>query len=77
MHTSFVTKNVGTAVMLGIFLAVTIFVGFNLITNENMAFTQLETYCNQKFGIENWTLENGHVCPQPSLFHDCIECVSK
>ena len=67
-----------------LFLVIAFAGGWQVMTVQNGAIAQLTKYCDDKYGINNYTLENGHSCIDKedlaSMFigmHDCITCVKK
>lgn len=73
-----------TAVFFIGFVAVTIFVGWQVMTAANWGMAQLTKYCDGKYGVGNYTISNGHTCTGredlESMFigmHDCFDCSPK
>ena len=65
-----------TAIFFIVFVAVLVWVGWQVVTIDNGAIEQFTKYCDDQYGKDNWTLQNGYACPY-GIFHDCIECRAK
>ena len=61
------------------FISIIILFGWQVVVADNGAIDQMTKYCNDKYGTDNWTLQNGYAChgvPFGGL-NDCYECIEK
>ena len=42
-----------------IFVGIMVFVGWQVLTQQNGALDTLVKYCDNRYGANNWTLQNG------------------
>ena len=72
---------IGFGAGLSVIIIVAIYVILPTFNEQLAAYT---SYCDSKFGVNNYTMSNGHSCTGkedlPGMFigmHDCIKCEAK